>query len=377
MDFALNEDQLSIKALAEQIFSDASNDESLRALSAKAEYFDRDLWATLAQAGLLGLTIDEAFGGSAMGIIEAGLLLEEQGRSLAPVPLLPTLIYGAMTLNKFGSDAQKNQWLPAIINGEAIITAALEEAGNPYVDQPLTTAQKTADGWQLTGVKTAVPYGMQAAAILVPAQTDAGVAVFLMTPETGSNSLKPQQSTSGEPQAELQLSADNGHHVELIGSVANGADILSFIVNHGRVGLAATQLGLTSEALRRTALYSSERIQFGRALGSMQGVQQRAADSFIAVEAIRSAYLRAAWLLSEDKPNDAEIATAKYWAAIGGHIVTHTAQHLHGGIGADIDYPIHRFFLNAKQIELALGGTTSMLAAIGRQIADGKTSPLA
>ena len=163
----------------------------------------------------------------------------------------------------------------------------------------------------------------------------------------------------------------------LLGGVSHGRDVLDTVIRFTQAGLCAMQVGLTAEALRRTASYTAERVQFGRAVGSMQAVQQRAADGFIDVEAMRSAMLRAFWLLEEGKADAAEISVAKYWAAIGGHRVSHTAQHLHGGMGADVTYPIHRFFLNAKRIELALGGAAPTLAHIGRRIAAGKTRPLA
>lgn len=377
MDFVIGEDQQSLKELAAQILSDGATDETLRAFAAGSEPYDRALWQTLAEAGLLGLGIEEELGGTGFGIAEIGLLLEEQGRTLAPLPILSTLVLGALPLQRFGSDAQKQAWLPGVARGEVILTAALEELGNMDPAQPMLRAQADGNGWRLNGVKVAVPYGAEAARIIVPARTDNGVAVFLIDPAAPGVTITAQKSTSYEPQAELRLDDAAVSGAELIGSVEQGPAIARFIVQHGRTALTAYQVGLTGEALRRTAAYVSERIQFGRPIGSMQGVQQRAADGYIDVEAMRSAYMRAAWLLAEGEDNEAEVATAKYWAAIGGHRVTHTAQHLHGGMGADVDYPIHRFFLHAKQVELALGGAVPMLAAIGREIAAGNTRPLA
>lgn len=376
MDFKLSEDQQSLMDLAGQILGDGSTDETLRAFAAGNQPFDHALWQTLAQAGLLGLGIDEAYGGTGFGILEIGLLLEQQGRTLAPLPILPTLVLGALPLQRFGSDAQKEAWLPGVVRGEVILTAALEEVGNADPTHPVLRAEAAGNGWRLRGRKVAVPYGREAARVLIPARTDAGVAVFLIAPEAPGVTTIAQRATSGEPQVELQLENVTASGAELIGTADQGAAIARFIVQHGRTGLTAFQVGLTGEALRRTAAYVSERVQFGRPIGSMQGVQQRAADGFIDVEAMRSAYLRAAWLLDQGEANEAEVATAKYWAAIGGHRVTHTAQHLHGGLGADIDYPIHRFFLHAKQVAVALGGATPMLAAIGREIAAGNTRPL-
>ena len=183
--------------------------------------------------------------------------------------------------------------------------------------------------------------------------------------------IESQRTTSGEPQAQVTLTNVRVSAADVLGDALAGGAMVRWIVERGQAALAAQQLGLVAEALRRTAAYTAERVQFGRPTGSFQSVQHRLADGYIDVEALRSVYLRAVWALENDIPATAEVATAKWWAACGGHRVTHTAQHLHGGLGADIDYPIHAFFLRAKQIELALGGATPMLAKIGEQLASG------
>lgn len=376
MDFALTEDQTSLRDLAAQILSDNSNDDSLRAFAKHDQPYDAALWQTLARAGLLGIALPEAHGGLGLGMIELGLLLEEQGRTLAPVPLHATLVAGALPIAKFGNATQQ-AILPRVIAGEAILTAALEEVGNHDPARPMLRATRTGNGWTLDGVKTAVPYGAQAERILVPATSDDGVIVFAIDPATPGVAIAAQRTTSSEPQAEITFRTAHVGGDDVLGSAGQGGDIARWIVDHARAGLAALQVGICGEALRRTAAYSSERIQFDRALGGMQAVQHRVADGFIDVEAMRSTALRAAWLLDEGIVAPAEVETAKYWAAIGGHRVSHAAQHLHGGLGADMDYPIHRYFLAAKQVELALGGAQPMLAAIGRAIAAGDTDPLA
>ena len=374
MDFALTEDQASLRDLAAQVLSDNSNDDSLRAFAKDDRPYDAALWQALAEAGLLGVAVPEAHGGLGQGMIELGLLLEEQGRTLAPLPLHATLVTGALPIAAFGSAAQQ-AILPRVTAGKAILTAALEEVGNHDPARPMLRATRSGNGWTLDGVKTAVPYGAEAECILVPATSAKGVIVFLIDPATPGIEIGAQRTTSSEPQAQITFRAAQADDV--LGSAAQGADIARWIVDHARAGLAALQVGICAEALRRTAAYSSERIQFDRPLGGMQAVQHRVADGFIDVEAMRSTALRAAWLLDEGIAAPAEIETAKYWAAIGGHRVSHSAQHLHGGIGADMDYPIHRYFLAAKQVELALGGAQPMLAAIGRAIAAGDTQPLA
>lgn len=376
MDFALTEDQASLRDLAARILADGSSDDRVKTFAKEGRPFDAGLWATLAEAGLLGVAIPAADGGLGFGLFELGLLLEEQGRTLAPLPLHATLVAGALPIAAFGNAAQR-ALLARVAGGDLVLTAALEEVGNPDPALPMLEAVRAGNGWILDGIKTAVPYGAEAGHILVPAQSDEGVVVFLVDPATPGVEIAAQRATSPEPQAEIRFDAAAVGGDAVLGSVAEGGAIARWIVDRARAGLAALQLGICGEALQRTAAYASQRVQFGKPLGSMQAVQHRAADGFIDVEAMRSTWLRAAWLLDQGIAAPGEVEAAKYWAAIGGHRVSHSAQHLHGGIGADTDYPIHRYFLAAAQIGLALGGAQPMLAAIGREIAAGTTMTLA
>jgi alkylation response protein AidB-like acyl-CoA dehydrogenase len=376
MDFSLSDDQRDLRDLAARILGDAVTDETLRAFADSGAAYDEALWKTLAAAGLLGLAISEENDGLGLGMVELGLLLEEQGRTLAPLPITPTIVMSAMTIDREGSAAQK-EWLPKVVAGEAILAVAVEEIGGLDAAKPALRAEPDGNGWRLTGTKIAVAYGEQAAALLVTAATPQGPALFLVDPQTPGLGIEGQRSTSGEPQAQITLDNVQLGGDSVIGSVEEGSRIVQALVDRGQVALAQRQVGVASEALRRTAEYSSGRVQFGKALGSFQGVQQRAADGFIDVEAMRSTSLLAAWSLDQGVAQSADIATAKYWAAIGGHRVVHTAQHLHGGLGADITYPIHRYFLTATQIGVSLGGAAPMLARIGREVAAGAAAPLA
>jgi len=376
MEFSLSEDQQSLRELAAQVLSDGSTDETLRAFAADQRRYDDGLWRVLAEAGLLGTGIDATHGGSGFGLFELGLILEEQGRTLAPLPLLQTLVLGAMPIQKFGSDVQKARWLPAIVRGEAILAAAIDETRGLDPARLMLQAARDGGGWRLNGTKLAVPYGAEADLWLVPASTGAAPVLFLVDPRAPGIEITPQQSTSGQPQAQIRFADCRLADDDMLGGVEQGEEVIGWTIQQGQVGLSAFQLGVAAEALRRTTLYTNTRVQFGRPIGSMQAVQQRVADAFIDVEAMRSTYLRAAWVLSRDETATAEVATAKYWAAIGGHRVVHAAQHLHGGMGADISYPIHRYFLAATQAGLALGGSQPILALIGSEIAAGKAPRL-
>lgn len=374
MDFTLTDDQQALRDLAARILDDATGDEAIRALADSGRPYDAALWRTLAEAGMLGLALSAEAGGLGLGMVELGLLLEEQGRTLAPLPLTPVALAG-WAIDAHGNAAHK-KWLGAMLSGAAILAVAIEEVGGVDPCGPAMTAIADGDGWRLDGIKLAVPYGVEARALLVTARTADGPAPFLVEAGAAGLTVEPQRSTSGEPQAMLRFDGVRLAGDAVLGPAGGRAAIVADLVRRAQVALALRQVGVAAEALRRTADYASGRIQFGKPLGSMQAVQQRAADAFIDVEAMRSTALLAAWQIDAGRVQPADVATAKYWAAIGGHRVVHAAQHLHGGIGADITYPIHRYFLTATAIGEALGGAAPMLAAIGDAVASGRTEPL-
>ncbi len=155
----------------------------------------------------------------------------------------------------------------------------------------------------------------------------------------------------------------------MLGSPDGGAAIVEWIVERAQAGLCAIAVGVCEEALRLTAEYTKTREQFDRPIATFQAVGQRAADAYIDTEAIRLTAWQAAWRIAEGLPASAEVAIAKYWAAEGGQRVVHAAQHLHGGMGVDRDYPLHRYFLWAKHLELTLGGATPNLLKLGAMLA--------
>ncbi len=369
MDFALNDDQQALVELARKIMADHCHNDALQKFASSGAAYDPVLWRTLAETGLTGVGIPQEAQGTGFGMIETAFLLEAAGSALAPVPLRDTLI-GARVL----ADAHEQAvWVAKAVNGDLIIANAVDTTG--AIDHaPPCTAQRAGEGWTLSGVCTAVPYGLEAGLIIVAARLadSKEAALFAVPADAPGMTRHAQQGTDLTPLAELQFNQVTLAKTAYLGGAAQLARHCARL----RVALAASQLGVVADALRRTASYTSERIQFGRPIGSMQAVQQRAADAYIQVEALRSTVWRAAWLIDQDIYDEAEIATAKYWAALAGHTVTHTAQHQHGGMGADITYPIHRYFLAARHIESALGGAQPMLAAIGAAVAAGRARRL-
>ena len=369
MDFSLSDEQRAMAELAGQILKDRSTSEHLKAIEASAERIDRDTWGELARAGLLGAALPESAGGSGGGFVEICLLLEQQGKHPALVPLLATIVSGAMPIARFGSKALQERYLPGVVRGETILTAALEELGAD-ARSPVATAAPDGGGYRLSGVKTSVPFAHLAAAVLVPARTPEGkVVVCIVDPRASGVSLSRQETMSWEVHQRIELAGVKLGADAVLGSAEKGREILDWIVDRTTAGLCAISSGACQEAVRITAEYASNRKQFDKPIAMFQAVGQRLADSYIDNEAVNLTMWQAVTRLADEMPSAKEVATAKYWAAEGGSRIGHAALHVHGGISIDVDYPIHRYFLWLKQIEFALGAGTPQLVRLGELIA--------
>jgi alkylation response protein AidB-like acyl-CoA dehydrogenase len=369
MDFSFTDEQQAIADLAKQIFTDKATHERLRQIErADGPRFDRELWQEVAKAGLLGIAVPQAHGGAGLGFLEVALIVEQMARAAAPIPLLETIVLGALPLAEFGSPAQQQAWLPRVVAGTAIITAALVE-DQRQLAQPLTTARQDGASWRLSGVKTCVPAGELADLLLIPAITD-GTRVMIFLVEASAPGLRIESlvTTSGQPEARITLDDVRVGADAVLGNAATGAHILEWISDRATTALACVALGVCQQALALTAEYTKNRKQFDQPIAMFQAVGQRLADAYVDTEAIRLTTWQAAWRISAGLPASSQVAIAKFWAGSGGQRVVHTAQHLHGGMGVDRDYPLHRYFLYAKQLELTLGGTTSQLRKLGRLI---------
>ena len=368
MDFSLTDEQRALAELAAKILGDRATLERLKTIERSEEGYDRELWADLAGAGLLGAALTESIGGSGGSFVDLCLLLEQQGKRAAMVPLVATLVSAALPLVRFGTEAQQRHWLPGVLDGETLLSAALVELGaDPR--SPATRAKRDGSEWLLDGVKVAVPFAHAAAAVIVPARTEDGAtAVFLVDTRSFGITLARQQTMSWEPQSRMELAGVRVGDDALLGTVEQGAEILDWIVERTAVGLCAIAAGACQESVRLTAEYASNRKQFDKPIAMFQAVGQRLADAYIDNEAVSLTFWQAATRLAEELPSAREVAIAKFWAADAGSRIGHAALHVHGGISIDIDYPIHRYFLWLKQIENTLGAATPELVRLGAML---------
>jgi alkylation response protein AidB-like acyl-CoA dehydrogenase len=368
MDFGLTEEQRAIQELAAKILDDNTAPETIRAVEdGETPGLDKDLWAKLAEAGLLGVCVPEADNGLGLGFVETALLLIEAGRTVAPVPLLSHIVGSALPLARFGSDDQRSQWLRPAAQGEVILAAALAEPlGDPAT--PAMTATPTGDGWRLEGTKSGVAGGLYADRMLVSASTPDGAALFLLDPSDPGVTLARQDTIAYTAEAVVSLDGVEVGADALVGPTDGSA--LAWTLNRVTCGGAALLVGVTEQAVALTAEYVKTREQFDHPIAMFQAVGQRAADARIDSQVIRLTTLLAAWRLSADLDADKEVAVAKFYASEGGQRVVRGAAHLHGGMGVSREYPLHRYYVWAKQLELGLGGTHVSLARLGRLLAD-------
>lgn len=370
MDFSLTDDQQALQDLASKIIADHSAHERLKRIEAEPEWFDRELWNELARARLLGVAIPERWGGSGLGFLEVCLLLEAVGKHCAPIPAWPTLVLGALPILAFGTEEQGRDLLPPIVEGERILSAALVDTESEDPLRPAVSARRDGAVWRLEGTKMCVPVAHLAELVLVSARTTPNaVGLFLLDPNASGVRSQRQETTQGEPHFRIELDGAPVAERSVLGDPLAGTEQVRWLVERALAALCAIEVGVTERALRMTATYTSSREQFGKPIAKFQAVAQRAADAYIDLEAVRWTAWQAIWRLAAGLPAADELAIAKFWVGEGGHRIVYATQHLHGGIGVDLDYPLYRSYLWSKQIELTLGSATQHLAALGRRMA--------
>lgn len=371
MDFDLTEEQAALVELVDRILADHCGNERLAELEKDAvgngggPVHDAAAWRALTEAGAAEALLPEPEGGD-LGVLGLALLAQAAGRRTAYVPIVAALALGVLPLARFGAP---DGLLADAAAGRVLVTAALEEPGEP--ERLTTVARRDGDEYVVDGSKTFVPYGDLADHVLIPAEAE-GEPVLVIVPrvQTRATALF---TTGKQPFADLELS---GVRVAADAVLARGDAALEWLRDVATVAYAAEVAGVCEEAVRMTAAYTSTRKQFGEPIASFQAVGQRAANAYIDAEVVRLTVLHAAWLLDADtrsggrlpETGDA-VAIAKFHAGDAGSRVLHAAQHLHGGIGVDTDYPLHRYFVRGQQIEQTLGTATRQLLRVGARIA--------
>lgn len=358
MDFTPTVDQQAVIDLATQIVGDHASPDQLRAAERSDQPHDGALWAALAAADLVGISLPESTGGGGYGLVEASMVAEVVGRFVAPVPVVEVL--AAARCLAFAGD----EWVPVAIAGQIIVPALREGPDAQELAIPITRAESARDAWTVTGEKRLVSGATAAAAYLVSAQTPDGLGLFVVD-AAQVRSVTDSASTTGQILRSLHLDATPARRVALADPVA----ALASLRHELRVLRSAQLSGIAQGALQLAAQHCKEREQFGSPIGTFQAVAHRLADAWLDANLMQATSRQAAWRSDNDLPANQAAASAAIWACEGVQRVVHAAQHVHGGIGVDTDYPVHRYFRWAKDVELQLGGASVAIRDLGAAIA--------
>ncbi|MFE9766864.1 acyl-CoA dehydrogenase family protein [Streptomyces sp. NPDC005808] len=372
MDFTFTEEHQAAVEAAKAVFAGVAPDgvpSPALTPGAVAEDLDRTLWTKLAEADLLSLLLDAEYGGAGLDAVALCLVLRESARVLARVPLLESSA-AAVAVQRYGGEELKARLLTRAGRGELVLTVAANGRSGHDPAELAVTARRDGDAWLLDGTQTAIPWAQNADFTLVPAHTAADRTVLALVPRVHEGAVLAEQiSTSGERLGELRLESvriDARDVIEADGAWEWLRELLA-------TGTCALALGLGEGVLGMTSEYTSKREQFGFPIATFQAVAVQAADRYIDLRAMEVTLWQAAWRISTGAggalPASGDVAVAKIWASEGVRRVVQTAQHLHGGVGADTDYPLHRYHAWAKQLELSLGPAAAYEEALGDLLA--------
>jgi 3-oxo-4-pregnene-20-carboxyl-CoA dehydrogenase alpha subunit len=348
------------------------------------------LWKELGRAGLLSLALPAGLGGDGLGVLDVGTALTEIGRQAAAVPALATLALGVLPVVRWGDRGLQQAVLDGVASGDTVLTAALREPSQVMPLAPATTASLAGGSGTVSGVKVGVPYGAEADWILVPASIaagGAGTAVMVVARSASGLTWQPTRSAAGEPEYTLRLDRTPVSHV--LGAVEGNGEqgtvkgerggergaageggAVSDLYQLATAGACCVADGAVAAALALTRAHLATREQFGRPLATFQAAAEKIADVCITARTLHLATLSACWRLDTGRGAGADLDVAAYWLADQAPAALRACHHLHGGIGMDITYPLHRYSSLVKDLIRFVGGADHRLDRLGARACD-------
>jgi alkylation response protein AidB-like acyl-CoA dehydrogenase len=368
MNLAPTDEQQAVMEAARRLLAKELTRERRAALDATPSGIDAELWNAVADAGWLGFALPPRYGGQGASLLDLGLLVEECGRAAAPAAIFTT-ITGGLALDALGTAAQKREWLPRVVTGEAIVTVAVAE--RDAEDDPAafrTQVRRRGKRLTLTGEKAFVAEGGTAAAFLVVARDGRGASAVLVPADTKGVRIEPQTTLAPDRQARLVLRDVDVPATALAGAPATAWSRWRRVRTRLAALLCADMAGGAEAALDMTVAHVCDREQFGVKLGTFQAVQQMAAVMAIAVEGARHTTRQALWLLAEGRKAEREVAIAKAWTSRAFREVTVLAHQLHGGTGYVREHELPRHSLRAMASDMRFGSSEDWLNELADQL---------
>ena len=364
MPLLLTEEQSMLRDSARGLISDKAPVAHLRKLrdDRDATGFSRELWATFAEMGFAGLLIPEEHGGSGLGAVEAGVVMEEIGRTLMPSPFFSTAVLAASALARGGSAAQQSEHLPKLASGALLASLAIDEGSKHRPINIAMRAVRSGNGFRLDGAKALVVDGHVADLLIVAARSAGsagereGLTLFLVDPKARGVSVERTVLVDAHNAARIVFDNAEVDADHVLGEVDGGAALLDGVLDLGRAAVASEMVGLSEEVFGRTVAYLRERKQFGKAIGEFQALQHRAAELYIDIEITRAAVLKAQQALDARTLNAAAaVAVAKSRAGTTATRAVQEGVQMHGGMGMTDQFDIGFFMKRARVCEELLG----------------------
>ncbi|MBP0621586.1 acyl-CoA dehydrogenase family protein [Cupriavidus consociatus] len=370
MDFTYSEEQQMLADSLRRFIDTEYTFEARRKSARQGESLDRGVWSKLAEMGVLGLTVPADFGGFGEGPASQLVVQRELGRGLVLEPVTPSGVMAAATLNAYGSDAQKQEWLPAIASGERIVTLAYLEPTTRYrPESARASAERSGDGYVISGTKSVVWHGAAADAYLLTARVSGSneIALFLVPRDSKGLAVTAYPTIDGLRAADLSLQNIAVPASALVGQAADGLAALGVGLEHGIAALCAEGAGAMEKLIQITGEYLGTRQQFGKPLASFQALQHRMADMLVQKELALSMAYVAAQALDETDPAARRrmLSAAKVTVARAGRFVGQQAVQLHGGMGMTDELSVGDYFKRLTMLDQLLGDSDYHLQRFG------------
>ncbi len=355
MDLDFSEEQGMLRDMVRNLCAEHASLDSVRALEDDPKGYSDDFWKMLAEVDLLGLTIPEAYGGMGQSLLDAAVVYEEFGRALAPSPHFVSSILSASLLVKAGSEAQKQEWLPRIASGDAVLTPAWLEPDRGFEAEGVQlSARREGDEVILSGSKRHVQFATAATGLIVLARIDegeGGVGLFLVEPLNGGVTLTQELSLASDTQYRVELQDLRIPAVNQLGESKTSWPVWQEVLREGAVLQAALAVGGAQRALEITVAFSQERHQFGKPLAAFQALSHYMADASTQIDGAQLLVWEAAWAGSSGKSLARLAPMAKLYAGNTFREATRVFQQIWGGVGFTTEYDIQLYFRRAEVLQ--------------------------
>jgi alkylation response protein AidB-like acyl-CoA dehydrogenase len=375
MDLAFSEEQEMLSKSARDFLADKCPKTLVREMEEDERGYSPGLWQEMADLGWLGLPFPEKYEGGGFSFLDLIVLLEEMGRACLPGPFLPTVVLGGLPILEWGTEEQKQQYLPLISRGEAIFTLALTEPSARYDAASIqASAIPEGDDYLISGTKIFVPDAHIADRIICVARTaetanaEEGITLFLVNAKSPGISTVLLSTIAGDKQCELTLDKVRVPRASILGELGQGWEMVKRLMEWAALAKSAEMVGGNQQVMEMTIDYAKERIQFGRPIGSFQVIQHYLADMSIDVDSARVTLYKAAWKLSEGLPCANEVSVAKGWISEAYRRVATQAHQIHGAIGFTKDHDLELYFRRAKAGEVFFGDADHHREVVAQQL---------